>query len=86
MNSAAGHLKPSDWRGRVFSLQAIASSASCVKPLKSLSFGQVLPQQAGSVLVDAALPGAVRISEGHRHSGVVCQLLMRRHFPALIVR
>src|SRR3990167_7096244 len=50
------------------------------------ALGQVLPQQAVGVLVDAALPGAVWISEVHLHPGGFRQPLMFRHFPALIVR
>ena len=39
MNHSAGHLTPSAVRGRVFSVQALASNSSCVKPLKSLPLG-----------------------------------------------
>lgn len=48
--------------------------------------GQVLPQQAVGVLVDAVLPGTVRIGEVDLHPGGFSQPVMRRHFPALIVR
>jgi len=51
-----------------------------------VSLGQVLPQQTVAVLVDAALPGIVRIGEVDRHPDGFSQPLMRRHSPALIVR
>src|SRR4030067_466022 len=49
------------------------------------SLGQILPQQAVGVLVDATLPGAVRIGEVDLYPGGFRQPLMRRHFPALII-
>src|SRR4030065_196795 len=49
------------------------------------ALGQVLPQQAVGVLVDATLPGAVRIGEVDFHPGGFRQPLMRRHFPARVV-
>ena len=49
------------------------------------TFRQVLPQQTVGVLVDAALPGTVRIGEVNRHPVGFLQPLMRCHFPALIV-
>ena len=50
------------------------------------ALGQILPQQAVGVLVDAALPGTVRIGEVDFHPGGFRQPVMRCHFPALIVR
>ena len=50
------------------------------------ALGKVLPQQAVGVLVDASRPGTVRIGEVARHPRGFSQPLMRRHFPALIVR
>src|SRR3989338_8777450 len=50
------------------------------------ALGQVLPQQAVGVLVDAPLPGAVRIGEVYFYPGGFRQSLVFGHFPALIVR
>mgnify|MGYP006955966275 FL=1 len=50
------------------------------------ALGQILPQQAVGVFVDAALPGTMRIGEVDVHPGGFRQPVMRRHFPALIVR
>src|SRR3990170_715128 len=61
-------------------VQFLLSEAAQVTAL-----GQVLPQQAIGVLVDAPLPGTVRIGKVYRHPGSFSQPLMRRHFPALIV-
>src|SRR3989344_2543917 len=49
------------------------------------ALGQVLPQQAVGVFVNAALPGTVRIGEVDLHPGGFRQPLMFRHFPALVV-
>lgn len=49
------------------------------------ALGQILPEQAIRVLVDAALPGAVRVGELDRHARVPAELLVRRHLPALVV-
>src|SRR3990172_4070465 len=49
------------------------------------ALGQVLAQEAVGVLVDATLPGAVRIGEVDLHPGGLRQLLMCGHFPAPVV-
>jgi len=49
------------------------------------TLGQVLPQQTVGVLVNAALPGTVRIGEVDLHTGGFHQPLMCRHFSPLIV-
>jgi len=49
------------------------------------AFGQVLAQQAVGVLVDAALPRAVRVGEVDLYAGDFGQLLMLCHFPPLVV-
>src|SRR3990167_11103776 len=49
------------------------------------ALGQVLPQQAVGVFVNAALPGTVRIGEVDLPPGGFRQPLMFRHFPALVV-
>ena len=86
MNNSAGHLKPSDLRGRVFSFQAIASSSSCEKPLKSLPLGRYCRSRPLVFSLMPALPGTVRIGEVDFHPGGFGQPVMRCHFPALIVR
>ena len=85
MNISAGQRKPIDLRGLVFSCQAIASSSSWVKPLRSLPLGRYSLQQTVGVLVDATLPGAVRIGEVHLHPGGLGEALMGGPFPVLIV-
>ena len=50
------------------------------------ALGQILPQQAVGVLVEASLPRTMRIGEVDRHPGGVRQPVMGRHFPALLVR
>jgi hypothetical protein len=69
----------------VFSVQAIASSSSCVTPLKSLPLGNYCRNKP---LVFSLMPrcqGLVRIGDVDRHPGGGSQPLMRRHFSALIV-
>ena len=61
-------------------IQLFLSEATQVATL-----GQALPQQTVGVLVNAALPGTVRIGEVDLHPGGFGQPLMCRHFPALIV-
>lgn len=41
MNNSAGHLKPSDLRGRVFSFQAISSSSSRAKLVQAAKFAGI---------------------------------------------
>src|SRR3989344_7176008 len=71
------------WSGVQFPgnrIQRFLSKATQVAAL-----GQVLPQQTVGVLVDAALPGTVRIGEVDLDPSGFRQPLMRGHFPALIV-
>ena len=48
--------------------------------------GQVLAHQAIHVLVGTPLPGAVRVAEVHRYAGLLAELLVHAHLPALVVR
>ena len=50
------------------------------------ALGQVLTQQAVGVFVAASLPGAVRIAEAHRYAGLLAELLVHGHLPALGLR
>ena len=85
MNHSAGHLKPSDLRGRVF-CPGNRSQLFLREAAQVAALGQVLPQQTVGVLVDAPLPGTVWIGKVDRDTDGLCQPLMRRHFSALIVR
>lgn len=49
------------------------------------ALGQVLVDQAVDVLVAAALPRAVRVSEVNCHAGLLGDFIVTRHFPALVV-
>ncbi len=49
------------------------------------ALGEILAEQAVSILVDAALPGAVRIGEIDRDARDLGKLLVLRHFAPLIV-
>lgn len=49
------------------------------------SLGQVLPDQAIGVLVDSALPGAVRVRKVDFQSCALGQLFVQRHLLALVV-
>jgi hypothetical protein len=55
------------------------------EPAQVSALGQVLAQQAISVLVDPPLPGTVGISEVDLYARGFSQLLVRGHFPPLIV-
>ncbi len=50
------------------------------------SLGEVLPEQAVGVFVDATLPWAVRIGKVDFHTGGSSQALVLGHLLALIVR
>ena len=50
------------------------------------SLGEVLPEQAVGVFIDATLPGAVRIGKVNFHTGGLSQALVLRHLLALVVR
>lgn len=49
------------------------------------ALGQILAQQSVGVLAGATLPGAVRITEVHSHTGAGGEFGMARHLPALVV-
>ena len=48
------------------------------------SFGQVAADEPVGVFVDSSLPGAVGVSEGHVHAGVMGEALVAGHFPAFV--
>jgi len=50
-----------------------------------VALGQILTQQLVGVLVDATLPGAVRIGEVNFHPGGLAEALMGGHFATLII-
>ena len=47
------------------------------------SFGQVAADEPVGVVVGSSLPGAVGVSEEHVLAGVVSEVLVAGHFPAL---
>lgn len=47
--------------------------------------GKILAKQSVGVLVDPALPGAVRIGEEHLDREAVCELFVFRHLFASII-
>ena len=49
------------------------------------ALGQVLAHQSIGVLVDAALPGAVRVAEVDSHACLLGQFLVQGHLAALII-
>ena len=49
------------------------------------AFGKVLADQSVDVLVAAALPGAVRVTELDRYAGLLGDLRMARHLSSLVV-
>ena len=64
-------------RNRVQLLLAVARQVCAL--------GQVLANQANHVFIAAPFPQAVRVAKVHRHAGVLCQLLVQRHFSPLAV-
>ena len=81
-------LKPIDMRGRVFSVQAAASCASCMKRLKVTARRPVLPQHTVGVLEEATLPWIVLVYLVREWSPLTVRELSRRvqRVPAMISR
>lgn len=85
VNSSAGHPKPSDLLGRVFSFQAIASSPPWVKPPKSLPWSRYCRNRP---LGFSWMPRCQRLCWSSKYTFTPArfsQPLVRLHFQVLIV-
>ena len=81
-------LKPIDMRGRVFSVQAAASRASCMKRLKVTARRPVLQHHTVGVLEEATLPWIVLVYLVREWIPLTVRELSRRvqRVPAMISR
>ena len=84
LSRSAGRAQSRVLRGRSLISSATCCSCSGVTTLRSVPLAEVVSQQAVHVLVAAALPRRVRVTEEHLGPGALGDLVVQRQLLALI--